>query len=1233
MMTVTPTTSRFSRIAGLCRALLLPVLLCVSLFATGTRPGPYSSGRDLTDTAADTTNVEAEICTGQFYTFGDQQLTLSGTYTETFEASDGSDSTVVLVLTVLPAPVTDLNVTLCEGETYVFDNEPLTTSGTYTATFTTDAGCDSVVNLALKFVPAFEVQKEATICQGDTVFFAGNARTESGIYTDSLKAAGGCDSIVTLLLTVLPESETVLSVGICTGYTYVFFDDTLDQTGMYAHTLVAANGCDSIVTLKLLVADYFETDVFATICDGDTYSFAGDDLSVGGMYSDSLLAAGGCDSTIILHLTVLPPNPETNVDVTICDNQTYEFDGNSLNTAGTYSAIFADRNGCDSAVVLHLSVLPTSATTFTATICAGETYEAGGETLDETGDYMFVLPAENGCDSMLTVSLTVLPTFETTLSATICHGETYFFEGDDLDESGTYSATYPAENGCDSTILLHLEILPELFTSLEVTICSGESYPFNGDDLTNAGFYSAILVSELGCDSIVNLALAVAALEETSIEASICAGDSYEFNGENLTESGEYVANLTSEFGCDSTVTLTLTVAGPIPVTEEFSMICSGDTYFFNGFELTEEGTYEVTLTATNGCDSMVVLHLGLIPTVSIELEATICTGESYSFAGTALTMSGIYTDTQTGSNGCDSTTVLMLTVHPLQTTTLDATICAGETYEFDGEGLDESGAYTAVYSDENGCDSTVILHLSVLPLQETALSATICANEIYFFDGAPLNSAGMYTAVYSDENGCDSTVTLVLEVLPTYTTLIEAAICSNEMYEFGGETLFAAGVYEQVLHAENGCDSTVVLTLQVFPVASTSLTAQICSGAAYLFDGQLLTLSGIYTVLLVTESGCDSLVTLELSVADTLESDLSAAICAGESYFFDGQELTESGNYEAYYVAEGGCDSVAVLNLTVLPNLTADIEAVICTNESFEFNGAILTDSGTYSAELVAENGCDSTVTLTLTVLPTFSTDIEATICAGESFNFNGDDLTDNGTYSAELVAGNGCDSIVVLTLTVLPEVLTSESAQICAGETYPFAGQALDQPGVYSAVFSGQNGCDSTVALTLTVVTVNVAVSLQANTLTASATNAAYQWIDCGTNLPVAGANGASFTPAATGSYAVQVTQNGCTDQSVCTEVVIVGTDETWAGGAWRIQPNPARGVAWLQLDRALDTAIEIEIFDLSGRLALQQAAPSGTDRFALELHGLSNGLYLVRLTGGANGSQTKRLVVCGE
>jgi hypothetical protein len=235
-----------------------------------------------------------------------------------------------------------------------------------------------------------------------------------------------------------------------------------------------------------------------------------------------------------------------------------------------------------------------------------------------------------------------------------------------------------------------------------------------------------------------------------------------------------------------------------------------------------------------------------------------------------------------------------------------------------------------------------------------------------------------------------------------------------------------------------------VTLNLTVLPNASTTLDEEICEGDSYEFDGQSLTVGGTYTATFDAANGCDSIVTLNLTVLPNASTTLDEEICEGESYEFDGQSLTVGGTYTATFDAANGCDSIVTLNLTVLPNSSTTLDEEICEGDSYEFDGQSLTVGGTYTATFDAANGCDSIVTLNLTVLPNASTTLDEEICEGDSYEFDGQSLTVGGTYTATFDAANGCDSIVTLNLTVLPNASTTLDEEICEGDSYELGGES---------------------------------------------------------------------------------------------------------------------------------------------------------------------------------------------
>ncbi len=161
-----------------------------------------------------------------------------------------------------------------------------------------------------------------------------------------------------------------------------------------------------------------------------------------------------------------------------------------------------------------------------------------------------------------------------------------------------------------------------------------------------------------------------------------------------------------------------------------------------------------------------------------------------------------------------------------------EATICRMKPTLSVAQTLNESGVYTGIFGAASGCDSTVTLTLTVLPASFSSIAATICASETYPFNGVVLTQTGSYTATYTGANGCDSIVTLDLTVLSLPQGAFAAVVCDGQSFEFNGEILTENGVYDFILEdaAANGCDSVVTLFLSIFPsIPPTTVNASIC--------------------------------------------------------------------------------------------------------------------------------------------------------------------------------------------------------------------------------------------------------------------------------------------------------------------------------------------------------------------------------------------------------------------
>jgi len=153
-----------------------------------------------------------------------------------------------------------------------------------------------------------------------------------------------------------------------------------------------------------------------------------------------------------------------------------------------------------------------------------------------------------------------------------------------------------------------------------------------------------------------------------------------------------------------------------------------------------------------------------------------------------------------------------------------------------------------------------------------------------------------------------------------------------------------------------------------------------------------------------------------------------------------------------------------------------------------------------------------------------------------------------------------------------------------------------------------------------------VNTAVSLSGITITSAASNATYQWINCTSNLPVAGATSASLTPSANGSYAVIVTQNGCSDTSACTAITTLGLDQLTVNDLLVVYPNPSKGIFVLYDQQAALSGQPVTVSNLLGEMVYSTRITDSKTN--IDLSSAKDGIYFVTI-GSDYGKLVTKLV----
>jgi hypothetical protein len=277
---------------------------------------------------------------------------------------------------------------------------------------------------------------------------------------------------------------------------------------------------------------------------------------------------------------------------------------------------------------------------------------------------------------------------------------------------------------------------------------------------------------------------------------------------------------------------------------------------------------------------------------------------------------------------------------------------------------------------------------------------------------------------------------------------------------------------------------------------------------------------------------------------------------------------------------------------------------------ESFTWFGDVLTESGQYSQTIANAAGCDSTITLNLTILESTSSTLQEQAC--ESFTWFGDVLTESGQYSQTIVNAAGCDSTITLNLTILQPSSSIVQEQAC--ESFTWFGDVLTESGQYSQTIANAVGCDSTITLQLLIIdTPDFEITVEDDILISNQMGDVFQWLDCTNNFTaIEGANQNSFSPLQSGEYTLQIEINGCLSTAACVSFIVDNTDEL-AKSDFTVYPNPSEtGLFSISADKPI---AQIKVLDTSGRsvpidvIKLQKTEARITQQ-------LSPGYYILRV-----------------
>ena len=773
---------------------------------------------------------------------------------------------------------------------------------------------------------------------GDTLIVKPLVAGNDTVFAEA-NSSDGCVSAsrYPVIITVRPWATFTQSPILCFGQSVTVGTHTYSAQGSYIDTLFSAsvNGCDSVVTTNLTINPFATYTQNPAICQGQTFIENGHPYTTANMYIDTFFNASvnGCDSIVTTNLTILTPATYTQNPI-ICSGGSFIENGHTYNTPNTYIDTFknAGVNGCDSIVTTNLTVLPVSTYTQNPTICQNGSFVENGHTYTATNTYIdtFVNASVNGCDSVVTTNLTVLPLATFTQNPVICQNGSFIENGHTYTTTNTYTDTFynAAVNGCDSVVTTNLTVLPLATFTQNPAICQGQSFVENGHTYTTTNTYTDTFYNAAvnGCDSIVTTNLTVNPLPTNTIgtgpinqcggnivlNAGNTPGSIYLWSNGSTAEidtfssGGNLSVTITNSFGCtDSFSRIAFINPSPTVNLGPAQNICGdstildaggpGDSYVWSGgstgqfLTVYSSGTYTVTVTDTashcSASDSVQVTITAL-PVVNLGNDTAICGGGSvilsaknagstylWSNGNTAsmdtVISTGNYSVTVTGPTGCAASGSILVNIYPKPNLGADVTdsICPSSkadlynyyinsgltlTYSTVTPASVDTGTYTVIGTNSNGCSDTALITIIYRQKPSAGGNKTdsICPGYTYDLTTLYPNvgytsytwntstptavDTGTYILVVSGANGCTDTAvaSITLKLKPNLGGNKTDSICQGYTYNLtnlypnrgnftsyvwtgvANDSAVGVGVYQLIVTNASGCTDTAYATI-----------------------------------------------------------------------------------------------------------------------------------------------------------------------------------------------------------------------------------------------------------------------------------------------------------------------------------------------------------------------------------------------------------------------------------
>jgi len=652
-------------------------------------------------------------------------------------------------------------------------------------------------------------------------------------------------------------------------------------------------------------------------------------------------------------------------------------------------------------------------------------------------------------------------------------------------EAGTYWVTGTTACGDVASDTINIILDNDILIALgpDPTICAGESVSLSTADDPDYTYqwtpsanldcddcptviaspdttttYELAVSNSTGCVSLDSVTVMVEACTGT-LDTAICLGDSLLIEGQAL-----YPNTMDTIPLMDGSELIVNVVALDTFFLAIDLGVCSGDSVEYDGITLQPAQSELFSYTAATGCDSTIEITALELDTFYTIIDTAICLGQTLDYNGTTLLPGDSQSFSFTASNGCDST--VQINVSPLDTfyLAIDLGVCAGDSVEYEGTILLPGESEIFNYTSVNGCDSTVEVTALELDTFFTAIDTAICEGQTLNYNGTTLLPGDSQSFSFTAENGCDSIVQINVNALDTFYLAIDLGVCAGDSLEYDGMTLLPGQSEIFTYTSVNGCDSTVEVTALELDTFYTEIYTSICAGQSLDYNGTTLLPGDDQTFSFTAENGCDSTVLVSVGQLDTFYTVIDTAVCAGQNFEYNGSSIMPESTQSFSFTAGNGCDSTVQVNVGQLDTFFTVIDTAICEGQTLDYNGTTLMPGDTETFGFTAENGCDSMVMVSVSQLDTIITTLVVETCFEEPYLYNGTELSPNSTTPFTFSGANGCDSTVIVTVNELELIETYETLQACQDESVDIFGTPTFEQGIYDETYPSAQGCDST-------------------------------------------------------------------------------------------------------------------------------------------------------------------------